>query len=189
MKIESEYPLGQDVKALRISSGKGYKTKQEGEKMRQRTILLAVLMVVSMTFASSSAIFAQEEIIQKRKDLMRANNDAVSKAIKKAVEEKDYATIETKAKDIMGNMEKIPDLFPKGSTAEKSRAHPDIWTKNEQFRKLSVDAKKAAEALSKAAAAKNEAEVNVKVKELGNSRDGACGACHKVFRTDFRKDS
>ena len=41
----------------------------------------------------------------------------------------------------------------------------------------------------KAAADKNEAEVNVKVKDLGNNRDGACGACHKVFRTDFRKDS
>lgn len=146
---------------------------------------------LSGTFALliSTQVFAQEEIIQKRKDMMRANNDAVSKSIKKAVEEKDYATIETKAKDIMGVMDKVPDLFPKGSTSEKSRAHPDIWTKNEEFRKRAANAKKAAEALSKAAAAKDEAEVNIKVKELGNNREGACGECHKVFRSDFRKDS
>jgi cytochrome c556 len=157
--------------------------------MRQRQNLLAVLISLAVVLGCSSALFAQEEIIQKRKDLMRGNNDAVSKSIKKAVEEKDYATIETKAKDIMGNMDKVPDLFPKGSTSEKSRAHPDIWTKNEEFRKRAANAKKAAEALSKAAAAKDEAEVNVKVKELGNNRDGACGECHKVFRSDFRKDS
>ena len=158
--------------------------------MQQGIVQLAVLLVLSIIMLSSaSALFAQEDVIQKRKDLMRSNNDAVSKSIKKAVEEKDYVVIEIKAKEIMGNMDNVPALFPKGSTSDKSRAHPDIWTKNEEFRKLAANAKKAAEALSKAAAAKNEAEVNVKVKELGNNRDGACGECHKVFRTDFRKDS
>ena len=120
---------------------------------------------------------------------MKANNEAVSKSMKKAAEEKDYGTIEVKAKEIMGVMDKVPQLFPKGSTSEKSRAHPDIWVKNDEFRQRAANAKKAAEGLMKAAAAKNEAEVNVKLKELGNNREGACGECHKVFRTDFRKDS
>jgi len=61
--------------------------------------------------------------------------------------------------------------------------------KNDEFKNRAANARKAAEALSKAAAAKNEAEVNIKVKELGNPREGACGDCHKMFRTDFRKDS
>jgi cytochrome c556 len=151
--------------------------------------ILAGALFSFMTLAVSAQLFAQEDVIEKRKALMKANNEAVSKSIKKAVEEKDYATIELKAKDIMGGLEKAQSLFPKGSISEKSRAHPDIWEKPEEFKKSLAKAIKSAEALSKAAAAKNEAEVDVKVKELGNPREGACGECHKMFRKDFRKDS
>ncbi len=35
--------------------------------------------------------------------------------------------------------------------------------------------------LSKAATAKNEAEVNAKVKDLGNNREGACGDLSKAL--------
>ena len=153
---------------------------------RQKLLVAGLFTLLSLLCGN---LWAQEDVIDKRKALMKANNEAVSKAIKKAVEEKDFATVETKAKEIMGNMDKVPDLFPPGSTSEKSRAHPDIWVKNDEFRKRAANAKKAAEGLSKAAAAKNEAEVEVKVKELGNTKEGACGDCHKMFRTDFRKDS
>ncbi len=139
-------------------------------------------------FLISTQVFAQEDIVKKRKDVMKSNNADV-KAIGKANEEKDYATIELKAKDIVGHVDNYLALFPKGSTTEKSRAHADIWVKTDEFKSLTANARKAAEGLSKAAAAKNEAEVNIKVKELGNVREGACGGCHKVFRTDFRKDS
>lgn len=141
-----------------------------------------------MALAVSTQAFAQDDIVKKRKDLMQAQNAAI-KAIKGAVEAKDYGTIEAKAKDIMGTSEQIVGLFPKGSTAEKSRAHADVWVKTDAFKNSATNTRKAAEALSKAAAAKNEAEVNTKVKELGNTREGTCGECHNVFRTDFRKDS
>jgi cytochrome c556 len=150
---------------------------------------LGVGLCALLSLSISTQLFAQEDVIERRKAIMKANNEAVSKSIKKAVEEKDYATIELKAKDIMAGLEKAESLFPKGSISEKSRAHPDIWEKPEEFKKSLAKARNAAEALSKAAAAKNEAEVNVKVKELGNPREGACGDCHKVFRKDFRKDS
>ena len=153
-------------------------------------ILLGIGLCGLLSLFISTSVFAQyDDVIDKRKALMKANNEAVSKAIKKAVEEKDYATVELKAKDIMGGLETAATLFPKGSINEKSRAHPDIWVKNEEFKNKLANAIKAAGALSKAAAAKNEAEVEIKVKELGNNREGACGDCHKVFRTDFRKDS
>jgi cytochrome c556 len=157
--------------------------------MLQRTVLLAVLVALSMLSTSSSDLFAQEDVIEKRKALMKANNEAISKSIKKAVEEKDYATIELKAKDIMQGLQKAESLFPKGSISEKSRAHPDIWEKPDQFKKDFAKAIKSAEALSKAAGTKNEADVTVKVKELGNPKEGACGECHNTFRKDFRKDS
>lgn len=136
----------------------------------------------------STQIFAQDDVISKRKALMSSNGKD-AKAIADAAKEKDYATIETKAKEIVGNLDAVVKLFPEGSTSEKSRAHPDIWVKNDEFKNKAANARKAAEALSKAAASKNEAEVNIKVKELGNPREGACGDCHKLFRTDFRKDS
>ena len=150
-------------------------------------ILMFATVLLLLGLASSIPVFAQEDVIEKRKAIMRANNDAVSKSIKKAVEEKDYATIELKAKDIMAGMDAIVNLIPPGSTSEKSRAHPDIWVKTDDFKNKALAARKAAEALSKAAAAKNDEEINVKVKELGNNRDGACGECHKIYRTDFRK--
>jgi cytochrome c556 len=137
----------------------------------------------------SSLSFAQDDVIQARKNLMKASNAIVSKDLKAAVEEKNYTTVGVKAKEIMENMDKASKLFPKGSTGEKSRAHPDIWVKNDVFQKDMANAKKAAEDLMKAAEAKNEADVTTKVKALGNTKSGACGECHKMFRTDFRKDS
>lgn len=156
--------------------------------MRKRTYLLAALIALSLLFAGSSGLFAQEDVISKRKEIMSSNSKD-AKAIEAAAKEKDYATIELKAKEIVGSLDTVVKLFPKGSTSEKSRAHPDIWVKTDEFKNRAANARKAAEALSKAAAAKNEAEVNVKVKELGNTREGACGECHKMFRKDFRKDS
>jgi len=156
--------------------------------IRGRFLAIAVGVLLS-ELPTSFQVFAQQEMIDKRKAIMRANNDAVSKSIKKAVEEKDYATIELKAKDIMTGMDAIPNLFPPGSTDEKSRAHPDIWVKTDDFKNKALAARKVAEALTKAAAAKNDEQINVKVKELGNNREGACGDCHKIYRTDFRKGS
>jgi len=150
-------------------------------------LTIATVLLLTGVVMTAQA-FAQQDIVDKRKEVMQSNNADV-KAIGKAAEAKDYATIGLKAKDIVDNIDKYSGLFPKGSTTEKSRAHADIWVKTDEFKSLTANARKVAEELVKAAAAKNEADVSLKVKELGNNRDGACGACHKVFRTDFRKDS
>lgn len=149
---------------------------------------LSIVVGVLIGLSLSSHLFAQEDVISKRKAIMSSNSKN-AKAIESAAKEKDYATIETKAKEIMGNLDAVVSLFPSGSTSEKSRAHPDIWVKTDEFKNRAANARKAAEALSKAAATKNEADVNTKVKDLGSTREGACGECHKIFRKDFRKDS
>jgi cytochrome c556 len=154
--------------------------------MQQRVTVLFVLIASSFLFVGSSV--AQQEVINKRKALM-SQNSKDARAIENAAKEKDYATVELKAKEIMERLDMVANLFPKGSTSEKSRAHPDIWVKTDEFKSRLMDARKAAEGLSKAAASKNETEVNAKVKELGSTKEGACGACHKMFRSDFRKGS
>ena len=140
------------------------------------TRLLAVgLLTVSLSI--SSHLFAQEDVVQKRKAFMNDNYDAW-KAIKRAVEQKDYGTVGLKAKDIMGNMDKVLDHFPKSSITGKSRAKAEIWEKWDEFSKHPAKVKKAAQEVADAAKAKNEAEVSVKLKALGD----ACGSCHRGFR-------
>jgi cytochrome c556 len=145
--------------------------------MVQKLLLGALLGLVTVTFSTQA--FAQADAIEKRQKAMK-NNSADAKAIKAAVESKDYATIETKAKDIMGTAEKIPSLFPKGSTTGKTKAKAEIWEKNDDFVKHAKALSKSAGELAAAAKAGNDAEVGVKVKAMGD----ACGACHKAFRAD-----
>ncbi len=156
--------------------------------MDQRKFLWAGLFALLSLFISSQ-LFAQEDVFKKRKDFMNGNYDAL-KAIKRAVPEKDYAAIEIKAKDLMGRMDKVLDLFPKGSTSEDSRAKPEIWEKWDEFSKIPAKVKTAAGDLAKAAAARDEAQVQVKFKDLGSEspfRSGACYECHKDFLKPSKK--
>lgn len=145
--------------------------------MVQKLLLGALLGLVTVTFSTQA--FAQADAIEKRQKAMKSNSADV-KAIKAAVESKDYATIETKAKDIMGTAEKIPSLFPKGSTTGKTKAKAEIWEKNEEFVKQAKALGKAAGELASAAKAGNDADVGTKVKALGET----CSSCHKQFRAE-----
>ena len=145
---------------------------------RNPKILVGTLLGVLSLFTAAE-LFAQADVIEKRQSLMK-NNSAAAKAIKAAAESKDYATIETKAKDIMGNAEKIPSLFPKGSTVGKTKAKPEIWEKGDEFAKNPKALSKAASELADAAKAGDEAAVTAKVKALGD----VCGNCHKNFRAE-----
>jgi cytochrome c556 len=153
-----------------------------------RKIIAGSIWSFLVMFVAAEAI-AQQDVIDQRKSLMKASSAIVTKEIKRAVEEKDYATVGIKVKEVTENVNKAAKLFPKGSDAGKTRAHPDIWDKSDEFQKKLANFRDAAEALGKAAAAKDEAEVNVKFKALGTTKSGACGECHKTFRADFRKDS
>jgi cytochrome c556 len=146
--------------------------------MARPKLLLAVL-TASLTLGAASQLFAQEDVIEKRQKAMKGNS-ADAKAIKAAVESKDYATIEMKAKDIMGTAEKIPDLFPKGSTKGKTKAKAEIWDNRDDFQKNAKNLRKAASELADAAKAKDDAAITVKVKAVSE----ACGTCHKAFRAE-----
>ena len=137
----------------------------------------AVFSFVSLVVSAQA--FAQADVIEKRQDAMKGNS-ANAKAIKAGVESKDYATVEAKAKDIMGTADKIPSLFPKGSTTGKTKAKPEIWEKPDDFAKSAKNLSKAASELAAAAKSGDDAAVGTKVKALGD----ACGACHKQFRAE-----
>jgi len=146
--------------------------------MNPQKFLMAAIFG-ALTLAVSSQVFAQADVIEKRQAAMKSNA-ANAKAIKAAVETKDYAAVEAKAKDIMGTADRIVSLFPKGSTEGKTKAKPEIWEKPDEFAKNAKALNKAAGELVSAAKAGNDAEVGVKVKALGE----ACNTCHKEFRAE-----
>jgi cytochrome c556 len=138
--------------------------------------LLAAVLGSTMGMAASQ-LFAQADVIEKRQKLMKGQSATV-KAIKGAVEAKDYATIETKAKDLMGSAEQIVPTFPKGSTVGKTRATAKIWEKPDEFAKDAKTLKSASEELAAAAKTKNDDAIAAKVKAVSST----CDTCHKEFR-------
>ena len=72
-------------------------------------------------------------------------------------------------------------VFPKGSGPEagKTRALADIWTKSDDFKKVSQAF--ITEADKMVAAAKS-GDMGAAGKQLGAMGKNACGACHKPFR-------
>ena len=151
--------------------------------MQTRAVLgIAFLFCATLFFCSQ--VWAQGDDIEKRRLLMESNNEAATKTIGKAAKEGNFAEVQVQAKAIMENMDHVLELFPKGSTSEKSRAKAEIWEKWDEFSKEPAKVKKAAQALSDAAKAKDEADVNAKLKALGD----ACASCHKSFRAP-RKSS
>jgi cytochrome c556 len=147
----------------------------KGEKGMVRKILAGALFGF-IALGTSSQGFAQAE---KRQNLMK-DQGAAAKAIKGAVEAKDYATVEMKARDLMGSSDKIVGLFPAGSDTGKTKATAAIWEKSDDFAKHAKALNKAAGELASAAKAGDDAAVTTKVKALGE----ACAACHKAFRAE-----
>jgi cytochrome c556 len=141
------------------------------------------LLIGAVAFSASlvlvSEVFAQTEVIEKRQKVMKQQSADV-KAIKAAVESKDFATVETKAKDLVETSSKIPGVFPKGSTKGKTKATAAIWEKRDEFEAAAKNLNKAAGELAAAAKSKDEAAVGTKVKAVSD----ACGSCHKAFRAD-----
>jgi cytochrome c556 len=145
--------------------------------IRHQFVIAVVVGFVAMLF--SAQVFAQADFVEKRQKAMKGNSEA-AKAIKSAAESKDYATVELKAKDIMGTAEKIPSLFPKGSDVGKTKAKPEIWEKPADFSKAAKNLAKASGELADAAKAGDDAAVTAKTKAVAD----ACASCHKNFRAE-----
>lgn len=143
-----------------------------------RIFLVGLITLLSLFI--SSQLFSQGDVIKERRALMKANSKA-SKAIKKAIKAKDFATVEAKAGVIAANMEKLPNLFPKGSTSEKSRAKAAIWEKWGRFTRGAKSNYEVAEMLAESAKAKDGDKVAILAKGID------CKSCHKSFRAKKKK--
>lgn len=144
--------------------------------MVRKLLVGALFGFLVVSVASQDVAQAQAE---KRQKLMQGQS-ALNKAIKAAVEAKDYATVEAKAKDLMASSDGIVGAFPAGSGTGKTKAKPEIWDKAADFASGAKNLSKAAGELAAAAKAGNDADIGVKMKAVGDT----CGACHKAFRAE-----
>ncbi|HEX9879712.1 MAG TPA: cytochrome c [Candidatus Binatia bacterium] len=144
------------------------------------TVLLTGMFLLSL----SPWLTAQEDPISDRQNLMKSNNK-ISRSLKNAVKEKDFAAIQAGAKTLMANAEKIPALFPKGSLGEKSKATKAVWDDFDGFKQHAGWLKKGAEGLAAAAASKDAEMVGLEYDAVNS----ACNQCHRDYRKSLRKGS
>lgn len=143
--------------------------------MKSSIAVIVLSAFFLLPFPSRS--YSDETAIENRIKLMKENS-ADNKALKAALAKGDFASVETKAKEIVANFDKVADLFPKGSTSEKSRAKPEIWEKWDDFKAKLTSARTAAKELGDAAATKNQDKVGQAFVAFGET----CGNCHKPYR-------
>lgn len=99
-----------------------------------------------------------------------------AKIIGDAMKSGDFTPVAGAAEKIQGDVPKIAALFPPGSTHEKSRAKPEIWTEWPKFEGEIKQLGEKAGAL--VAAAKSGGDIPASAKAMF----GSCKSCHESFR-------
>jgi cytochrome c556 len=87
--------------------------------------------------------------------------------------------VATNADTLASTAQKIPALFPPGSTSPKSRAKPEIWQKKAEFDGYAKNLDTQAKRVAQLARSKDQAATQAAVTEMGRT---TCGACHNAFR-------
>ncbi len=137
-------------------------------------IAAAAVALLATGFATQGQAQDAAASVKERSALMKGMGGAAGR-INKADDAK--ATVED-AKLIQANLQKLGGLFPAGSMTPESRAKPEIWSMNDDFK-------------AKLTAAQTHAASAVASSEKGDL-DGtkghvknvvaACNVCHDVYR-------
>lgn len=123
--------------------------------------------------------------IAERQDNFEAIGDSF-KAIREQLETDapDMAVIQASAGDINARLQRLPDLFPEGSSMEAgydTEALAAIWEDPEGFAEATQNAIAASEDMIAAAATGDAEAVGGQVGNIGLN---GCKACHDKFRVD-----
>ena len=113
--------------------------------------------------------------IRERHELMESIGKH-AKRIGDAVKKGETQSVAADAETISQDAEKIPGLFPEGSTHEKSRAKPEIWTHWKEFEQTAHGLAADAAALAKTSKEGGD------VKKASGKMFENCKSCHDSFR-------
>lgn len=144
-----------------------------------RNSVFAAVIGLAVAAAGGMAL-AQADVIKARQEGMKGQGAAMA-AIKKVVDANGPAADAVMpAETIAATSGKVPALFPAGSDkGAETWAKAEIWANKADFDMKATNAKAAAEKLAASAKAGNMDAVKADFAALG----GACGACHRPYRT------
>jgi cytochrome c556 len=95
----------------------------------------------------------------------------------------DQATALAKAKELLVASDKLPGLFPAGTSSKempgKSNAKPEIWQELDKFKALYATQKSGEQDLLAAIQKGDKAAVQAAVTNIGKT---SCSACHGAYR-------
>ena len=138
-----------------------------------------VLAGAGLALAASVAV-AQGSPYEQRVALMKGNGAAMGAIGKYVKGEADYSpAVEEAAKKLQQHSKEVAALFPAGSTSEKSRAKPEIWSNAAGFQKWVTAFQTSSEELVQASATKDKEKTSAAFAAVGNT----CGGCHDDFRS------
>jgi cytochrome c556 len=143
------------------------------------------LFVLSLSVdpASVSAHSGAKGIVKERMELMKDIGKAMKSlgAMARGKAPLDSAKVKEAAGSIARHGQKIPTLFPKGSSKGVTEAGPRIWQDPEGFRKSADEM--VAVARDIAGQSENAAALKATYHRLGKT----CSACHKLYRVKKKK--
>jgi cytochrome c556 len=122
-------------------------------------------------------------VVDTRQSVMKAQGKAMT-AIKAYIDDKaDLTSAQAAGADLVTQVGKIPDLFPKGTGMTefpgKSYAKPVVWTDWDKFSDQAKVALEKAVALNTALKGGDKAAITAAFGDMGKN---GCGACHEPFR-------
>ena len=145
--------------------------------------LIAAVTAISLGAAVTVAQ-DKEAIVKERQAMMKQQSDDL-KAIKGFLDGSagDQATAVAKAQDLIAIADKLPTLWPAGTSSKdlpgKSNAKPDIWEQMDKFKAIPAALKGAEQMLLEALQKGDKAAAGT---ALGDAGKNGCGACHGAFR-------
>ena len=137
-----------------------------------------IIAAIILLAFGSVAVSADSDAIAQRRDLMKANGNAVKPVVDMLKGAPfDLVVVQTALKTFMNAAEKMPKLFPDDSkTGGGTHALPAIWENKADFEarfaKLGTDSAAALKSI------KDEASFKAHIKSVFDN----CGACHEHYR-------
>jgi cytochrome c556 len=122
-------------------------------------------------------------VIDTRQNVMKSQGKDMT-AIKAYIDDKaDLASAQAAGTDLVTQIGKIPEIFPKGSGMDaypgKSWAKPIVWSEADKFAATAKTAAEKAAALSAALKGGDKPQITAAFGDMGKN---GCGACHETFR-------
>ncbi|MDC0062968.1 cytochrome c [Candidatus Puniceispirillum sp.] len=143
----------------------------------QKLIMMACLILISITYGDAIAHSGATGIVKERMDYFKAMQGSLKK-IRTHISNENYDSIIPLANSIASWSKRMPDYFPAGSDIKPSEASPKIWSDFKGFTAAAQLNWKATASLAKAAKLGDRNSVITAFKETVES----CKSCHKTYR-------